>query len=274
MKRIACLFPGIGYTCDKPLLYYSRELLKSMDWEVLSLRYSGFPSGVKGNPEKMREAAHMALKQAEEQLRDIDWSAYADVLFVGKSVGTVVCTAYARQHGLSCRQVLFTPVEATFRFAEGKAIAEDVMHRHKVLKEFFAEVLGLPVAKASDAACHIEHVVDGDAIRRFVIFSEAIEHRSDAEKLRTYLSEAMSNLETTGEAELAVLSEFKVGDSLEVKRFGRNLSDTAKIGVSIGDRLTIEGVSLDKTSLRLSRGGVPMELPISIAENIWVTPVQ
>ncbi|MBR4220318.1 MAG: metal-dependent transcriptional regulator [Victivallales bacterium] len=158
--------------------------------------------------------------------------------------------------------------------AEGKAIAEDVMHRHKVLKEFFAEVLGLPVAKASDAACHIEHVVDGDAIRRFVIFSEAIEHRSDAEKLRTYLSEAMSNLETTGEAELAVLSEFKVGDSLEVKRFGRNLSDTAKIGVSIGDRLTIEGVSLDKTSLRLSRGGVPMELPISIAENIWVTPVQ
>ncbi len=158
--------------------------------------------------------------------------------------------------------------------AEGKAIAEDVMHRHKVLKEFFAEVLGLPVAKASDAACHIEHVVDGDAIRRFVIFSEAIEHRSDAEKLRTYLSEAMSNLETTGEAELAVLSEFKVGDSLEVKRFGRNLSDTAKLGVSIGDRLTIEGVSLDKTSLRLSRGGVPMELPISIAENIWVTPVQ
>ena len=158
--------------------------------------------------------------------------------------------------------------------AEGKAIAEDVMHRHKVLKEFFAEVLGLPVAKASDAACHIEHVVDGDAIRRFVIFSEAIEHRSDAEKLRTYLSEAMSNLETTGEAELAVLSEFKVGDSLEVRRFGRNLSDTAKIGVSIGDRLTIEGISLDKTSLRLSRGGVPMELPISIAENIWVTLVQ
>ncbi len=155
---------------------------------------------------------------------------------------------------------------------EGKAIAEDVMHRHKVLKEFFAEVLGLPVAKASDAACHIEHVVDADAIRRFVIFSEAIEHRSDAEKLRTYLSEAMSNLEAQDGAGLSVLSEFKVGDTVEVRRFGRNLADTAKIGVSIGEKLTIEGVSLDKTSLRLSRGGVPLELPISIAENIWVTP--
>ena len=156
---------------------------------------------------------------------------------------------------------------------EGKAIAEDVMHRHKVLKEFFAEVLGLPVAKASDAACHIEHVVDADAIRRFVIFSEAIEHRSDAEKLRTYLSEAMSNLEAQDGAGLSVLSEFKVGDTVEVRRFGRNLADTAKIGISIGENLTIEGVSLDNTSLRLSRGGVPLELPISIAENIWVTPL-
>jgi hypothetical protein len=84
----------------------------------------------------------------------------------------------------------------------------------------------------------------------------------------------MSSRETTGDAGRAGLSEYKVGDSLELRRFGRNLSDTAKLGVSIGDRLTIEGVSLDKTSLRLSRGGVPMELPISIAENIWVTPVQ
>ena len=29
-KKIACLFPGIGYTCDKPLLYYSRMLLKEL----------------------------------------------------------------------------------------------------------------------------------------------------------------------------------------------------------------------------------------------------
>ena len=123
MRKIAVLFPGIGYTCDKPLLYYSWKMLAGAGWEVVPVRYGGFPEGVKGNPEKMREAALMALKQAEEQLRDVDWSAYADVLFVGKSVGTVVCTAYARQHGLSCRQVLFTPVEATFRFTEGKAIA-------------------------------------------------------------------------------------------------------------------------------------------------------
>ena len=123
MKKIACLFPGIGYTCDKPLLYYSWKLLQGQGWEIMPVPYTGFPSGVKGNPEKMREAAHMALEQAETMLQKISWSAYGDILFVGKSIGTAVCAAYAKRHGLCCRQVLFTPVEDTFRFADGNAIA-------------------------------------------------------------------------------------------------------------------------------------------------------
>jgi len=122
MKKIACLFPGIGYTCDKPLLYYSWKLLKGLGWEIVPVQYSGFPSGVKGNAEKMRQCAHMALEQAEELLHGMDWDEYEEILFIGKSVGTVVCAAYAKRHGLKCRQILFTPVEDTFRFAEGNAV--------------------------------------------------------------------------------------------------------------------------------------------------------
>ena len=122
-KKIACLFPGIGYTCDKPLLYYSWKLLRGMGWEIIPVQYSGFPSGVKGNAEKMQQCAHMALEQADSLLQAIDWSEYDDILFVGKSVGTVVCAAYAKRHALDCRQVLFTPVEAAFQFAGRKAIA-------------------------------------------------------------------------------------------------------------------------------------------------------
>lgn len=123
MKKIACLFPGIGYTCDKPLLYYSWKLLKGLGWEIIPVQYSGFPSGVKGNAEKMQQCAHMALEQADEMLQEIDWTGYSDILFIGKSVGTVVCAAYARRHGLKCRQILFTPVEAAFQFASRNAIA-------------------------------------------------------------------------------------------------------------------------------------------------------
>ena len=115
-KKIACLFPGIGYTCDKPLLYYSWKLLKEMEWKVVPVQYSGFPAGVKGNQEKMEQAAQIALQQAEELLRETDWNAYTDILLIGKSVGTVVSSIYARRHCLPCRQVLFTPVETTFRY--------------------------------------------------------------------------------------------------------------------------------------------------------------
>ena len=121
-KSVACLFPGIGYTCDKPLLYYSWKLHKGLGWEVVPVPYTGFPSGVKGNPEKMQQSAHMALEQAEEILQEIDWNSYAEILLIGKSVGTVVCAAYARRHRLPCRQVLFTPVEATFQFADRQSV--------------------------------------------------------------------------------------------------------------------------------------------------------
>ena len=114
MKKIACLFPGIGYTCDKPLLYYSWKLLKGLDWEIVPVLYSGFPSGVKGSAEKMQQCARM---------QETDWSEYTEILLIGKSIGTVVCAAYAKRHRLDCRQVLFTPVEAAFEFANRRSIA-------------------------------------------------------------------------------------------------------------------------------------------------------
>ena len=122
MKKIACLFPGIGYTCDKPLLYYSWKLLKGLGWEVVPVPYTGFQSGIKGNAEKMQQAAQTALEQAEKMLQDIEWNDYSDILLIGKSVGTVVCAAYAQRHRLQCRQILFTPVEATFQFAGRQSI--------------------------------------------------------------------------------------------------------------------------------------------------------
>ncbi len=120
--KIVCLFPGIGYTCDKPLLYYSWKMFASLGWKVVPVTYGGFPSGVKGDAEKMKLCAEMALSQAEDLLKEIDWSRYDSVLFVSKSVGTVVAGAYSARHHLPCRQVLFTPVEAAFSFGIKDAI--------------------------------------------------------------------------------------------------------------------------------------------------------
>ena len=115
-RKIACLFPGIGYTCDKPLLYYSRKLLQETGWEILPVAYSGFPSGVKGNPEKMLEAFNIALSQAKEQLKDIDYAAYDRIIFAGKSIGTAIAAEYDRQENVNAEHIVFTPVAQTFKY--------------------------------------------------------------------------------------------------------------------------------------------------------------
>ena len=122
-KKLAVILPGIGYTCDRPLLYYGGKLAQALGWEVRRVPYGGFPEKVRGDLEKMRQSAEMALQQTEEMLLGIDWNQYGQIIFISKSVGTVAAAAYAHAHQLSCRHILFTPVEATFSAPVEQAIA-------------------------------------------------------------------------------------------------------------------------------------------------------
>ena len=113
---IAVLFPGIGYTCDKPLLYYSEKIARERGYEIRRVPYGNFPPGVKGDAAKMYQCFVSAREQAEDILAGINWTSYDDILFFSKSVGTVVALSYAAEHGISARQVLYTPLAETFRF--------------------------------------------------------------------------------------------------------------------------------------------------------------
>lgn len=118
MKKLACLFPGIGYTCDKPLLYYSWKMLAASGWEVIPVGYSGTLFGL---PDE--QVISTALQKAEEILSGVKWEEYGSILFVSKSLGTIVSGIYARQHRIACRNILFTPVESTFRESFTDAVA-------------------------------------------------------------------------------------------------------------------------------------------------------
>lgn len=120
--KIAVIFPGVGYHVDKPLLYYSKKLAKEQGYSIADVSYGNFPSGVKGSKEKMEAAFFSALEQAEEILKDIDFSQYEDILFISKSVGTAVASAYAGKHGLNTRNVYYTPVGESFPFMKQKGI--------------------------------------------------------------------------------------------------------------------------------------------------------
>lgn len=124
MSRLAVFFPGIGYTADKPLLHYSRRIAAGLGYEIKLVSYTGFPAGVLGDSDKMTECYRIALRQAQEMLANVDWNAYEDILFVGKSVGTSIAAWIASKCPARdrIRLVLFTPLEETFSFPTDRAI--------------------------------------------------------------------------------------------------------------------------------------------------------
>ena len=152
MKKFAVFFPGIGYTIDKPLLHYSRKLVADAGYEVKLLPYSGFPKKVKGDRDKMLESYRIALAQSEEMLSDIGFSDYNSVLFVGKSIGTIVAAEIAAKSLTPAQShfILYTPLEDTFKFPLGDAIvftgSADPWVKNGIISDLCAE-RGIP--------CHV-----------------------------------------------------------------------------------------------------------------------
>ena len=116
-KKLAVLFPGIGYHCDKPLLYYSKKLARQQGYEVVEIHYDfdGEILDVKNNAHRMMEAVEEFGRQAQSQLADISFDQYTSVVFVGKSIGTAIAARLAKGKELSVKQVVLTPVPDTLK---------------------------------------------------------------------------------------------------------------------------------------------------------------
>lgn len=125
MSKLVACFPGIGYHCDKPLLYYSRSLARELGYQdSRNISYTYTARNIRGNEEKMKEAYEVLFSQAESGLADMAWSEYDDILFISKSIGTVIAASYAEKYRLkSVRHILYTPLAQTYLFAPDHAIA-------------------------------------------------------------------------------------------------------------------------------------------------------
>lgn len=115
--KLAVIFPGMGYHVDKPLLYYSKKIAKAYGYSIIDVPYGNFPKDA-----KKEDALQSAMEHTETMLQEVDFSQYEDLLFISKSIGTVVASAYAEKHSLNTRNVYYTPVEEAFRFRKQDGI--------------------------------------------------------------------------------------------------------------------------------------------------------
>lgn len=122
-KNLAVFFPGIGYSNDKPLLYYTRKLLLKNDWQIINVNYSGFPEKILGDNKKILLSQEIAFEQAEICLQNDDFSEFQNIVFVSKSMGTVAAAKFAFTKKLNVKHIFFTPLEQTFDFNQKNGIA-------------------------------------------------------------------------------------------------------------------------------------------------------
>jgi len=70
--------------------------------------------------------------------------------------------------------VTYKPYGHAVLTEEGEAVARDVLGRHNAIKDFLVSVLGVSSERAESAACRMEHVLDGELVRRFAKFDDFV----------------------------------------------------------------------------------------------------
>lgn len=117
-EKLAVLFPGTGYTCDRPLLYYARRMAEQNGCDVLPLSYS---VSLKRGESDLNKAVRQTLTQVLPMVQDtlgevLCRHAYRELFFFSKSFGTVAAGAVERALRLRVHQFFLTPLEASLPY--------------------------------------------------------------------------------------------------------------------------------------------------------------
>ncbi len=119
-KKLVVLFPGKAYSVDCPLLYYARMKYEMAGYEVLAVE----SYGVKKTSHSLESYGKIAIRNMEKQFAKYDFSKYEEIVFVSKSMGTVIAPWLEDRFSIAhVTHVLLTPIRATLPFlTEGRKV--------------------------------------------------------------------------------------------------------------------------------------------------------
>ncbi len=108
---IVIAFPGTGYTCKEPLFADCIGAYRARGYSCIELDYSCVPfKQIKTVSEALDKAQALAL----EQIKDVAFVEYEDVVFISKSLGTALAGRLAQRLDISPRQLFLTPIPELF----------------------------------------------------------------------------------------------------------------------------------------------------------------
>ncbi|MDD6400176.1 MAG: hypothetical protein PUG10_01025 [Lachnospiraceae bacterium] len=119
-NKLLVLFPGRNYSVDKPLLYYAAKVFEKRGYEVIGLNYNFY---LKGNKNDIAGLIEEAKQYVVNQLKNVDFSRYEDIVFVSKSMGTALAGYYETLKHIRVRHIFLTPVPEGMKYMQrGKCI--------------------------------------------------------------------------------------------------------------------------------------------------------
>ena len=108
MKKLAVIFPGAGYGLDCPLLYYADFLFETKGYERVHMKYLDILSR---KDILLEEKIKMLREYTWNQVKDIDFAEYQEVIFLSKSIGAIEAGILSEKLGISIKHIFLTPVE-------------------------------------------------------------------------------------------------------------------------------------------------------------------
>lgn len=115
-NKLVVLFPGKRYSCELPLLYFANLVYRDAGYDVLPLTYPSLT--FEGSPDESVYRAVIGSVRA--QLNEAGILQYKEVVFISKSMGTVVAGIVAKELNLLVRHIYLTPLEETFPYMKDK----------------------------------------------------------------------------------------------------------------------------------------------------------
>ncbi len=79
-------------------------------------------------------------------------------------------------HALADKDLInYAPYDTITLTKEGNEIAKGVVYKHRILRDFFIEVLGIEKQEAEGSACRMEHEISDVVMERLVQFIEFVD---------------------------------------------------------------------------------------------------
>ena len=118
MRKLAIVFPGVGYNKDRPLLYYTGKLAKQCGYELVHLDFSGLNWSKEAlkDREFLLRIVDVCLEKTQAGLERFGDISGDELVFISKSIGTVVANAFVAREGLKAKQICYSPLEMIREF--------------------------------------------------------------------------------------------------------------------------------------------------------------